>query len=203
LIKAILKQAGHINGLDRFAVVIESPHERTEVSLRSKAIEQLADSRPGDIGKLAASQLELSNNYYNSVLKQAGRSFFAAVVAATTGVIFSLLAVAILEFRHGGSGSTLSAIGGGLVETIAGLNFWLFGKTSAQLDAFHVRLDRLQTFLLANSICESITEEARDLVRADLVKMMAGSRASSRSSSTGSRANKRSESSDQKPGEEK
>jgi hypothetical protein len=150
-IKGILKEARKIHGLDQVHIDVDELHGIRNIAVKSNALETLAASAPGDIGKLAASQLELSNNYYESVLKQARRSFIAAVVAATTGVIFFLIAVAIVEFRGGGNAATLSAIGGGLVETIAGLNFWLFGTTMAMASPALARLPepwRLRGLLL-------------------------------------------------------
>lgn len=174
-LRSLIKAATRIGGVDGINITVDPAGKIREVSVRASAIERLATSEPGNISKLAASQLELSNNYYESVLKQARRSFLAAVVAATAGVALFLIGVAILEFRpHGGNAATLSAVGGGMVETVAGLNFWLFGKAAAQLDAFHLRLDRIQTFLLANSVCENIGDDTQSSVRADLVRMMAG-----------------------------
>ena len=64
----------------------------------------------------------------------------------------------------------ISSISGGIVEVIAGLNFWLFGRTATQLDLFHVRLEQTQRFLLANSVCENLGSDARDTARSELVR---------------------------------
>jgi hypothetical protein len=58
----------------------------------------------------------------------------------------------------------------------AGLNFWLFGKTASQLDSFHVRLDRTQMFLLANSVCTNIKGDLQDRVRGQIVISMISGR---------------------------
>ncbi len=70
--------------------------------------------------------------------------------------------------------SIISLISGSLVEVISGINFYLYGKSVAQLADFQSYLDRTQSILLANSICESLSEEHKHITRAELVKIVAG-----------------------------
>ena len=60
-------------------------------------------------------------------------------------------------------------IAGAVVEVVSGVVFYLYGQTSAQLSAFHSRLEVLQRYLLANSICEGLSEAERDKARAALI----------------------------------
>jgi hypothetical protein len=146
-----------------------------EVVIRGLDIEELAEADPGNIQRIGASQLDMSNNYYQGVLGRARLSFIAAIISAAVGVALFGTAVVISLTGNSVSAATLSAIGGAIVETISGLNFWLFGKTASQLDSFHVRLDRIQGFLLANSVCANINDRAhQDLVRGRLVGSMLG-----------------------------
>jgi hypothetical protein len=119
---------------------------------------------------VAASQLKISNNYYQSVLGQAQQSFRSAIIAAGVGLGFFLAALGFALALGKLDVAIISSISGGIVEVIAGLNFWLFGKTAAQLDLFHVRLEQTQRFLLANSVCENLRDDARDTARSELVK---------------------------------
>ena len=48
---------------------------------------------PTNIQQVAASQLALTNLYYENVLSQAKRSFNAATVAAAAGLVFFLAAI--------------------------------------------------------------------------------------------------------------
>jgi TRADD-N domain-containing protein len=143
------------------------------VSIHVAPLENVAKADPGNIQEVAASQLALSTSYYESVLAQARRSFVAAIVSAAVGLGFFLAAVAIVLVRESLNAATLSAISGGIVETIAGLNFWLYGKTATQLDAFHVRLEQTQRYLLANSLSTSLDGEHRNKVLSDLVATVA------------------------------
>jgi hypothetical protein len=136
-------------------------------------IDTLAKADPGNIQEVAASQLALSTSYYESVLAQARRSFLAAIVSAAIGLGFFLAAVAIALVRDSVNAATLSAISGGIVETIAGLNFWLYGRTATQLDAFHVRLEQTQRYLLANSLSTGLDGDSRNKVLSELVATVA------------------------------
>ena len=66
----------------------------------------------------------------------------------------------------------VSALAGGIVEVVAGLNFWLYGRTAVQLNAFHQRLERMQRFLVANSVSASLTGEKREAALLDLIKVI-------------------------------
>lgn len=134
------------------------------------ALGAVARADPGNIQQVAASQLALTNSYYQSVLKQARQSFGAAVIAASAGSIFFAGAVVVVLADKSLNAAIISALGGLIVEVISGLNFWLYGHAASQLDAFHLRLESTQHFLLANSVCESLSANERDRVRALLVE---------------------------------
>jgi Cyanobacterial TRADD-N associated 2-Transmembrane domain len=139
------------------------------------AIESVARADPGNIQEVAASQLEISNNYYKSVLQQAKQSFRAAIVAAGVGLAFFIAALGIGLVKNRLDVAIISSISGAVVEVISGLNFWLFGRTAAQLDLFHVRLEQTQRFVLANSVCENLSGEVRDATRSELVRLIGNS----------------------------
>ena len=86
---------------------------------------------------------------------------------------FFIIAAGFALSEKNALGATLAAISGAVVEIVAGIVFYLYGKTTSQLGDFHGRLERLQRYLLANSICESLGETERDKVRADLIREIA------------------------------
>lgn len=88
------------------------------------------------------------------------------------GLLFFLGAVGFVLAGNAAEASTISLISGAIVEVIAGVNFYLYGKTIGQLSTFHSRLEVTQRFMLANSLCESL-EEAKDRTRAELVVRLA------------------------------
>jgi hypothetical protein len=145
-------------------------------SFASFAINQVSEADPADIQAVGASNLCLLESFYKVVRSQAQRSFFWALVAASIGCLFFLSALIVFLAVPNESSlgvSLISLISGALVQVIAGLNFYLFGRAQAQLASFHCYLDRTQRFLLANSICERLTDPERQTARAELVKVIA------------------------------
>lgn len=138
-----------------------------------RAIGQVQRADPEDIQQVAASQLALSNSYYENVLAQARRSFGAAIVSAGVGLAFFIAAVLVLILNHDVSAGTVSAVSGGIVEVIAGLNFWLYGRTAVQLNSFHVRLEQTQKYLIANSIATKLDGTARETALLNLIGQIA------------------------------
>lgn len=140
-------------------------------------IRYIAEANPTNIQQVAASQLALINSYYESVLKQAQRSFLLALAAAIVGSIFFVVAIFSLLLQQPEKLAEISLISGALVEFISAVNFYLYGRTSKQLESFHVRLDRTQRFLLANSVCCTLADDARASSGAELVRIIANASA--------------------------
>jgi hypothetical protein len=137
------------------------------------AAQMLGDADPAQIQQVAAAQVKLSTTYYEAALYQAQRSFRWALVAAVTGTALFIIAIGVLFTLRRLDVSVLSAVGGGLSQLIAALNFWLYGRTSEQMGSFHLRLEQMQRFLLANSVSESLTGDARTQAKTELVRIIA------------------------------
>lgn len=60
-------------------------------------------------------------------------------------------------------------VSGAVVQVVSGVVFYLYGQTSSQLSAFEARLELLQRYLLANSICECLGENECDKARVALI----------------------------------
>ncbi|TXH75445.1 MAG: hypothetical protein E6Q85_04575 [Thiothrix sp.] len=137
-----------------------------------KALQRLSDASDGDVKAIAASQIELLSRFYDLALSQAGRSFHWALIASMVGLAFFLMAIVFWFWRESGELTTVTMIGGALIEFIAGVNFYLYGRTLTQLSLFQGRLEVTQRFLLANSLCESLGEQWRDPTRARLINQL-------------------------------
>jgi len=136
-------------------------------------LDRLSKAKLGDVQEIVASQLELMTVYHNVVLDQARESFRWALIAAGVGLLFFVSAVGFILYRQPQNAAFISLISGGLIEVISAINFYLYGKTSAQLVNFQSRLDTTQRFLLANSICESLEGESKEKARSELVRKIA------------------------------
>ena len=137
------------------------------------SLERLSKADKADVQEIAASQIELLTTYHTVVLEQAQRSFRWALIAAGVGLGFFLAAVGFLVYQQLANVAVVSLVSGALVEVVSGINFYLYGKTSAQLAEFQSRLDATQRFLLANSICESLQGETKQQARWELVRAIA------------------------------
>lgn len=139
-----------------------------------QSLDQLSKADRSDVQTIAASQIQLLSAYYNLVLEQAKRSFTWALIAAALGLIFFIAAVSFVIYQQSQSAAVISLVSGALIEFISGINFYLYGKTSAQLTGFQARLDTTQRYLLANSMCEGLDGDIKQNTRADLIRAVAG-----------------------------
>jgi hypothetical protein len=134
------------------------------------SIQRLERADTKDVQQIAASQLELLAAYHQVALAQSSRSFFWALIGSGAGLLLFAVAVILSLLQGMSTASVVPLAAGAIVEVVSGVVFYLFGKTSAQLSAFHSRLEVLQRYLLANSICESLDGEARNTARASLIQ---------------------------------
>jgi hypothetical protein len=127
---------------------------------------------PAKIQEVAATQVVIGEMYYKNSLQHAQRLFRWALIAAGAGLIFFLVAVTLLLFRGSVNGALISLTSGGVMEAIAMLNFWLYGRVFNQLRGSHERLDRTQQYLLANSICENLKGAVKQATHIELIRAM-------------------------------
>lgn len=144
------------------------PHNQGGVQIQG-VLENLSGSEPGDVQRIAASQIELLTSYYNTILAQARTSFNWAVGSSITGWAFFLASIAFVLARQSESIAILGTIAGTIVQVIAGVQFYLYSKTTNQLVNFHQKLDLTQRYLLANSLCEALGLEYKDRIRSRLI----------------------------------
>jgi hypothetical protein len=144
---------------------------RVKIPDVSFSIKRIEDADPANVQQIAASQLELLTHFYHLVLAQSRRSFWWAIVGSGIGLVFFIAAVGFaLTTGVALSAAVISGLAGAIVEGVAGIVFWLYGRTTTQLSSFHSRLDVLQRYLLANSICERLDGEDKNKARAELVR---------------------------------
>jgi len=112
----------------------------------------------------------------SKTLRQSQQSFFWVLIGGGIGGGFFIVSVLLIIFRQPANssylGPTITALVGGAVEVIAGIMLKLYGSASDQAAAYHVRLDRIQRFFIANSACESMEGDIKDSTRAELIRKM-------------------------------
>jgi hypothetical protein len=134
------------------------------------SINRIAKADPANVQQIAASQLELLAGYHQIALAQSRRSFFWALVGSGLGLSFFIAAAALAFTLGNAMTAVIPLLSGAIVEVVAGIVFVLYGKTTSQLSSFHSRLEILQRYLLANSLCESLDGEERNKARAALIQ---------------------------------
>jgi hypothetical protein len=137
------------------------------------AISTLSKADPDNVQEIAASQFQLLTVYHETALDQSRKSFFLSVVGAGLGLMFFMAAAGIALLTRNTTVALIPVISGAVVEVIAGIVFFLYGKTTAQLSEFHGRLETLQRYVLANSMCGGLDGDERNKARAALIREMA------------------------------
>jgi len=132
-----------------------------------KRCRTLAKLDVGETQKIASELLGISKDYYKDVRTQVRWSFWAALTSSYVGVtVFFWIAMT------GKTEKTLLTVASLIPEVVSGVVFFLYFRTMRQFGYFHVCLERMNRFLIANSIAENITHPKKDEVRAGLVDVM-------------------------------
>lgn len=144
-------------------------------AIKRDAIKRIYDTDARDIQKVGAANLNLNNLYCESLLKQADRSFWSALVAAVVGLVFFFGAAAFLMLSKQDTGQSvvISSLGTAIVACVSGTSFYLYRYTMGHFKAFHLCLARTEIVLLENSVCRQIEDVTRrDAAYASVVANM-------------------------------
>ena len=141
----------------------------------------------GHVGEIVSKHEQLILDYYKDVLEQAQKSFASAKSVARIGfgvligtLVYILLFDALTRIyaarfvmtEHSLAIAGIGVVSGALIEFIAGVHFWLYGRASKQFSAFHICLERTHRYLVAFKIAEGIRDQ-RDETLKNLVCIMA------------------------------
>ena len=137
------------------------------------AIKHLCETDDRNMQKVGAANLNLNNLYCESIIKQANRSFWSALVAAVVGLIFFLGAAAflLLSKQNSGQVAVIGSLGTAITACVSGTSFYLYRYTMGHFEAFHLCLARTEIVLLENSVCKQIEDVSkRDAAYASVVE---------------------------------
>ena len=133
--------------------------------------EKLGKAMEGDLGQTVTAVQHLILRYYDNVREQATEAFESAKRVALFGFGLLVLTIAYVIFidlalhrpgwgfapsKDGMSVGQIGLLGSSIVEAIAGLQFYLYGKATRQFGAFHICLERPHRYLLAYKIAEQM-----------------------------------------------
>jgi hypothetical protein len=139
----------------------------------TEAITRIYDTDASDIQKVGAANLNLNDLYCESIINQANRSFWSALIAAMVGLLFFLGAVAFIVLSHQNAEqlSLVTGLGTAITACVSGTSFYLYRSTMKHFEAFHLCLARTEIVLLENSVCKQIEDvNKRDAAYADVVE---------------------------------
>jgi hypothetical protein len=141
--------------------------------IAKKEIEAIRSAAADNIQQVGAYNLNLNDMYYESIIKQAKRSFWSALISASVGLVFFLISAAFLLFNKQDAGqlSLITSLGAALTAFVSGTSFYLYTQAMRHCEAFHLCLARTEIVLLENSICKQIKEPTkRDAAYASIVE---------------------------------
>jgi hypothetical protein len=153
-----------------FRVPLAADADASPIEAMKNACTGIAQADAGDVNTITSLYTKMVISYYEDVRRQAQQSFFAALAAAAVGTAFFFVALATMDE----SWKNASLIGGGLIQVISGINFYLYARASKQFATFHVCLERANRYVLANALCENLGEVGlRDQTRSALIDLIA------------------------------
>lgn len=149
---------------------IEAPSPSTT---KITACHELREAMNGpDIGQIVAKTEKLILHYYEDVQNQAVQSFRSAKVAAYVGFGVLLLSIGYLvavdflmligQVTRPANEATrmdiawVGVASGFIVEFIAGVNLFLYGRAARQFGTFHICLERTHRYLVAYKMADKI-----------------------------------------------
>lgn len=144
---------------------------------KNNACNEIAEANSAS--KMGSALNKLIESYYKDALNQGRQSFILALVASgvDTFLFFGALGWTMKPSENQKvpqstpALSNVKLLAGALVEVIAGINFYLYFRASRQMAAYHICLERTNRFLLANAICNELSEEIKDGSREKLIAM--------------------------------
>ena len=150
-----------------------STSQEAQGGIAKKEIEAIRSAHADDIQQVGAYNLNLNDMYCESIIKQANRSFWSALISASVGLVFFLLGAAFLLFNKQDAGqlSLITSLGAAVTAFVSGTSFYLYTRAMRHCEAFHLCLARTEIVLLENSICKQIEDPTkRDAAYASIVE---------------------------------
>ena len=114
-----------------------------------------------DVISLMINNVSELREYYVISKRQANRVFSSTLWVCIMGFVVFIVGI-IASAISGQNLAIYTTISGCIIEVIAGLFFWLYRSTVAQLNLYHERLGRTEKYLTAMQLAEKISTEKQD-----------------------------------------
>lgn len=164
------------NWFDNWAQSSESEAVKADAQKFMKEFWGIKDPENYDPSPSEKTELEL-REYYTISKRQAKRTFSSAMLACYLGFgMFGLSVVIALVSDSDSSevGSQYSAIGGAVVEIVAGLFFWMYTKASEQMKTYYNSLLQTYRFKQAREMADHLDGQDKVDAYKVIIRQMTG-----------------------------
>lgn len=128
-----------------------------------KTLHTESQAQAADIMELMLANMKEIKDYYALSKAQAKNSFFLSVVMCISGFVlmaFSVVAPLLTETQN--DYAFISAIGGVIIEVIAGTSLFVYRKSLAQLNHYYSELHENERFLSSVNLINKMSREKQD-----------------------------------------
>ncbi|MBN1314071.1 MAG: hypothetical protein JXA42_01340 [Anaerolineales bacterium] len=150
---------------------IEVDFENPDSDLRIKSV-ALSRQSLQDAQALAERHLEDARNHFSNLRDHTQKLFYLVLIMLGFDLILFVLAIAFAVWQKQ---ELMIVFGVGVIAAalVAGVLVFVHHHAQARTDMSFERVDRIQRFLLANSICDNLGETQQNQVRAQLANLIA------------------------------
>jgi len=132
----------------------------------------LAKIEKSDTHALAAKLSELNLDYMKDLRDRGRHCFHGALLISIIGSVFFFIALYFM-MKNTLQFPKLTLVAGTSIQLVSCIGFYIYARTTKEFFAFHAGLERLNRFLLANTICEKLDLSGGGEMRKKLVEIMA------------------------------
>ncbi|HTK06141.1 MAG TPA: hypothetical protein VL485_03150 [Ktedonobacteraceae bacterium] len=140
------------------SILIIRSHTKKVIQVCDQIQHKFKVAEINDIKETLALQLEMNTQYHKDILFRVNLSFIFALIFAGIGILlfFSIVIFMVFGLSSNITTTVVSVVAGTFVQVLSGVSFYLYNRESDRLQTFHKSLERLQNYMLANSICQGL-----------------------------------------------
>jgi len=123
-----------------------------------------------DIFALMLKNNDETTEYFSISKSQAKIAYTISIITCVSGIIFLIVAIILLFTTQKVDSAVIPLIGGTITEVISGTVFWVYNKSSKQLNHYYDALHENERFLAAVNLVNKIKEDKRDAVYIEIIR---------------------------------
>lgn len=135
---------------------------------------RLLQEYQGDVLALVTRNIALLRESYFISKQQVRNAFSAAIFTCCLGFIVFLIGIISCTLQFSSTILICSTIAGSVIEIVAGLTFWIYGRSVEQLNIFHKTFYENQKLLSSIHLVTSVSETNKDVLYAYIIQNILG-----------------------------